>query len=174
MTDPTGNVDLNDGNTGGTSEDKLFTQADLDKKIGERLFKEKAKYEKEADAKVEASRLANLSEAEQKIETAKAEAREAVRLEYGEKLANSAVRVALAGIVDADKLDEVVGDLDLRKYVNDGEVDQGAVDKLRKRYVDLLGNKKAKSTFQPGRTDTAKTQESKQSIFSEFRASLDK
>lgn len=171
MTSPTGDANLNDGNTGEAPEEKLFSQADLDKLIGERLAREKNKYDKEAEAKVEKARLANLSEAEKAIESAKAEAREAVRLEYGEKLATSAIRVALAGIVDADKLDAIVDDLDLRKYVSDGEVDTDAVEKLHKRYLDLLGTKR-KNNFQPGRTDTSNPKESKQAIFSEFRSQL--
>lgn len=105
-----------------------FTQADLDRVIGERLAAEQAKWQKKID---DAAALAGKSEAEKyqiERDQAKAEATETTQ-----KAAQRIARTEAKGVardLDArpDRLDAILKQADLSKAVkDDGEVDEAAV-----------------------------------------------
>jgi len=137
--------DGGDGGGGGAGGEppKTFTQAELERIIGERLGKERAKYADYEDLKTKAARLeeieaANRSEQEKAVDKARREAEEAARKEERGKAAARIVKAeirAAAGGRLADP-EDAVRLLDLSEFTvnDDGDVDgkaiKAAIDKL--------------------------------------------
>lgn len=127
------------GSGGGGNTDaqgKLFTQADLDRIVGERLNRQKAQFADYDTLKAEAAEAARLrQEQETASEKAVREAREAAAAEERKKLAPQVVRAefraAAKGILTDAQRDAFLEDADLTKYLTDkGEVD---VEKVAKK-----------------------------------------
>jgi hypothetical protein len=115
------------GQTGGQPEPK-FSQADLDRIIGERLASERAAWQKKLD---DAAELAGKSETEKlqtQLEQANTRATE-VTQKAAQRVARTEAKV-VAHSLDArpDRLDAILKQADLSKAVkDDGEVDEAAV-----------------------------------------------
>lgn len=105
----------------------------------ERLRKESARWRTKAqEAKKTADPNATLTAKD--LQSARDEARQEARFEFGEKLAAARIEAALTGLVPDPA--EIVGDLNLAKYVDDdGEVDVAAITSLKSRYQTITGKK---------------------------------
>ena len=112
--------------TGGGSEAK-FSQADLDRIIGERLAAEKAKHDQ---ALADAQALAGKNETEKlTIERDQAVQRATeTQTKAAERVAKTEAKVAaIAAGANPQRVDAIVRNADLAKAVKDGEVDEAAV-----------------------------------------------
>lgn len=121
-------------NTGGDAG-KTFTQADLDRIVGERLTREKAKYADYDDLKVKAAEAEKLrQERETENEKAVREARETAAAEERAKnaplLVSAEFRAAAKGVLTKEQTTALLEDLDLSKFLTaTGEVDTAKVEK---------------------------------------------
>lgn len=140
------------GQGGGGDPTKTFTQADVDRIVGERLNRQKAQF---ADYDTLKAKAAEADELRKRVETAdeKAvrEAREAAVAEERKRLAPQLVgaefRAAAKGVLTDAQLNAFLEDADTTKYLKDtGEVD---VDKVSKKVEALKGT--ATSTQGTGR-----------------------
>jgi len=119
-----------------TGETATFTQADLDRTLGERLSRERAKFADYDDLKAKASRLAeledaNASELEKAIKAARDEGRAEVTTAANSRLTAAEAR-ALAAEMGFRKPAHAVRLINLAevKVDADGEVDTAAVRRL--------------------------------------------
>lgn len=98
--------------------------------------------------------------------------REAARLEYGIRLAGAEVKAALVGVIPDDRIEDVIDDLNLSRYVgDDGEVDTEAVKALRDKYAALVNNRKT-TKVNHGRTGTAPSTKSTADQFADVFKNL--
>jgi hypothetical protein len=123
-----------DGGNGGDAG-KTFTQADLDRIVGERLTREKAKYADYDDLKTKAAEADKLrQERETENEKAVREAGETAaaeeRAKNAPRLVSAEFRAAAKGVLTPEQTTVLLEDLDLTKYLDDkGEVDVAKVEK---------------------------------------------
>lgn len=126
---------------------KTFTQEELDRIVGERLAKEKGKYEKDVAAKVaaartEAEKLAVMSAeekaaaaAKQREETLTAREREIARREMRatalEALANKGLPAALADTLDMTDAEKCSASIEVIEKAFRAAVEQGVKDRMR-------------------------------------------
>ena len=162
-----GNSD-NGGNGGNRNTgEKLFTQAELDQKIGERLNRQKSQFADYDQLKADSEELTRLrKETESATEKAVREAREQAAAEERARVAPQAVRAefkaAAKGVLTDAQRDAFLEDADLTKYLTDkGEVD---VDKVAKKVEALAPAKPEKEkpraprdTGQGNRSEGGKT-----------------
>jgi hypothetical protein len=108
-------------------EGPKFTQADLDRVIGERLSAEQAKWQKKLD---DAQALAGKSETDKltiERDQATQRAQEATQ-KAAERVAKTEAKVAaIAAGARPDRLDAIIRTADLTGAVKDGDVDEAAV-----------------------------------------------
>lgn len=130
----TGTSDNGGGGASNTQGDKTFTQADVDRIVGERLNRQKSQFSDYDALKADSAELARLrKENESATETAVREAREAAAAEERKKLAPQAVRAefraAAKGVLTDAQRDAFLEDADLSKYLKeDGSVDTDKVE----------------------------------------------
>lgn len=123
-----------DGGSGSNDGGKTFTQADLDRIVGERLNRQKAQYADYDTLKAEAAEAARLrKEQETASEKAVREAREQAvaeeRTKSAPRLVGAEFRAAAKGVLTDAQRDAFLEDADLTKYLNDkGEVDVAKVE----------------------------------------------
>lgn len=126
------------GGGDGKTADKTFTQADVDRIVGERVTRTKAQFADYDELKrkaADADRLAQEreTEAEKAVRTAREEGKADGLKAMQPKLVLAELRAVSAGRVDAARFAELTEDLDLSKYLDtNGEVDMDRV----KRKVD--------------------------------------
>lgn len=134
------------GGGGNTDGGKTFTQADLDRIVGERLNRQKAQFSDYDELKRKA---AEADELRRKVETAdeKAvrEAREAAvaeeRAKTAPRLAGAEFRAAAKGVLTDAQLNAFLEDADLTKYLKaDGDVDREKVESKVKALAPEKGN----------------------------------
>lgn len=116
------------GQSGGQQQpEPKFSQADLDRIVGERIAAEKAKHDK---ALADAQALAGKNETEKltiERDQATARAQEATQ-KAAERVAKTEAKVAaIAAGANPDRLAAIVRNADLSAAVKDGEVDEAAV-----------------------------------------------
>lgn len=122
--------------TDGDDAVKTFTQADLDRIVGERLTREKAKFADYDDLKTKAAKAdeleaANATESEKAVKAARDEAAAEERKRVAPLLVTAKFEAAAAGRIEDERLAGLLEDLDLGKYLDDkGQVD---VEKVRKK-----------------------------------------
>jgi hypothetical protein len=124
------------GDTGDGGAEKTFTQADVDKLIGQRLARETAKYGdydtyKASHAELEQLKAQNASELDKAKREAKAEGIAEVTTKVNGRLIASEAR-ALASAMEFHNPADAVGLVDLGsiRVSNDGEVDSEAIKAL--------------------------------------------
>jgi hypothetical protein len=124
------------GGTGDGGAEKSFTQADVDKLIGQRLARETSKYAdydtyRQSHVELEQLKAANASELDKAKREAKAEGIAEVTTKVNGRLIASEAR-ALASALDFHNPADVVGLVDLStiRVNNDGEVDSEAIKAL--------------------------------------------
>lgn len=121
----------NDGNTGRPpAAEQTFTQADLDRIVGERLARqERTKYADYEDLKTKASELdtlkqSQLSDQEKAVETARIEAKAQAAAEFGAYKVDAEVRVATTGRLSDEQRTALLDGLDRSRFLTQaGEVD---------------------------------------------------
>lgn len=80
---------------------------------------------------------------EDTVEAAREQARSEARLEYGMKLAAAEVRASLTSVIPEDRVEDVMDELNLTRYVDEeGEVDLDAVKLLKEKYQALVGQRR--------------------------------
>lgn len=150
-------------------ETKTFNQSEVDAIVKDRLKRERTKIEKAATDKLEAVRVAGLSENEKLIEEAKSSARAEIRREYATDLAAAEIRAALTGVVNDP--DEVIDDLNLNKFVDsDDQPNQEAIAALKAKYTALLDGRRHKNTatLSPGASSSTMSTKTPKDAFANF------
>ena len=144
-----GGAGTNGEQGGGGDSTKTFTQADLDRIVGERLNRQKAQFADYDELKTKAAEADRLrQEQETASEKAVREAREQAvaeeRAKSAPRLVGAEFRAAAKGVLTDAQRDAFLEDADLTKYLNDkGEVD---VDKVTKKVEALAPAKAEKET----------------------------
>ena len=100
-----------------------------------RKHEQAAKSNSTAAAELEKLRTASLSEQEKAVAEAESRGRQAAVAEVAEKLAAAEIRAALTGVVPDPAA--IVEDLNLGRYVQDGEVNTEAVEALKAKFAAL-------------------------------------
>jgi hypothetical protein len=135
----------------GKSDEKTFSQADIDRVVADRLAREKAKYADYADLKKKAA--AAMTEQERAVAEAEQRGRSAAQVAVGSRLVKAEFKSlgAEAGIAK-DALDGFLEYADLARFVaEDGEPDVKAIGNAVKR----LGTNKNSSTNYDGGARTS-------------------
>lgn len=136
---------------------KTFSQAELDKILGERVAREKEKFKdydalKTAAEELEKIKEANKSETEKAIDAARKEADAAARKDVlssvGERLVEASFVASFAGRVEEDRATALISSLDKKSFLtSEGEVD---VEKVKSLVNTLAPAGKGAPTFKPG------------------------
>lgn len=100
-----------------------------------RKHEQAAKSNSTAAAELEKLRTASLSEQEKAVAEAESRGRQAAVAEVAQKLAAAEIRAALTGVVPDPAA--IVEDLNLGRYVQDGEVNTEAVEALKAKFAAL-------------------------------------
>lgn len=137
---------------GGGDAGKVFTQADVDRIIADRVARERAKYADYGDLKKRAA--AAMTDQEKAVAEAEQRGRAAALGETGSRLVRAEFRAAAAARVDRETLDAYLEDADLRKFLReDGEPDTKAIEAR----IAKLGGAARSTDFDGGaRTSAAK------------------
>lgn len=116
MADEPSTTDANDGADAGEgkqqeTQDKTFTQADVDRVVSDRLRREREKFSDYDDVKSKASKLDEIEQANQsELEKANGKATELGDENASLKVENLRIKVALAKDVPADLIDRLRGE----------------------------------------------------------------
>jgi len=155
-----------DSSTGDSAQNSMFSQADVDRIVADRLSREKDKSAKKygdydqlkaAAAELEQLKAQTMSEQEKAVKTAATETEARVRAEEHAKaaarLARAELRAAAAGRVEEKALKGFLDYADLTKFVgDDGEPNEKAIAAVVK---DLAGSQA--TDFDGGARSTATT-----------------
>lgn len=131
-----------EGSTAAKSDEKTFSQADIDRVVADRIARERAKYSDYADLKKKAK--AAMSDQERAITEAEQRGRSVALQSAGSRLAKAELRAAAAGQVSPEALDGFLEYADLSRFVGeDGEPDSKAIAAAVKK---LSGSAPSKTT----------------------------
>lgn len=121
---------------GGDGEPDWKAEAEKWKSLA-RKHEDASKKNSSAQKELEKLKAEGMSEQEKAVAEAEARGRQAALAVAAEKLAGAEIKAALTGVVKNPA--EIVGDLNLAKYVTDtGDVDAEAVAALRARFLEQL------------------------------------
>lgn len=128
-------ADQADAPSTATGNDAL--QAEVDRwKHQARENEKRAKANAAAAKELEEFRKTQMTETERAIDEARNAARSEVLTEVGSKLARAEIRAALTGVVSDPA--SVIDDLDLARFVKDGEPDAKAIEALVAKWAKLV------------------------------------
>jgi hypothetical protein len=114
------------------TEDRRFTQADIDRVVADRVSRERAKYADYGDLKKKAA--AAMTEQERAVAEAEQRGAQTATSKAAGRLARAEFRAAAAGRIDKEALDAYLEDADVSKFVgDDGEPDLKAIEARIKR-----------------------------------------
>lgn len=125
-----GEADTDEGQEQGkpaqASEDKKFTQADIDRVVADRVARERSKYSDYGDLKKKAA--AAMSDQDKALAEAEQRGRSAALQSQGTRLAKAEFRATAAGKVSPEALDGFLEYADMKRFVDeDGEPDNKAI-----------------------------------------------
>lgn len=139
-----------------TKSGTTFTQAELDRIVGERVAREKDKYKDYDALKLSHDELEKIKEAsktdhEKALDAARKEAGDAARTEtlkaVGETLVEAAFTASFAGRIEVDKATLLISSFDKKSFLTaEGKVDSDKVKSL----VDQLAPAGKGAQFKPG------------------------
>jgi len=124
----------NGGQGGGGNSDKTFSQADVDRIVGDRLARQKSQFADYDALKADSVELARLrqeneSETEKKVREAREQAAAEERARVAPQAVRAEFRAAAKGVLTDAQRDAFLEDADLSKYLKeDGSVDTDKVE----------------------------------------------